>query len=241
MLVDILSMTQPVLEAPTAEAATQAFHDALEDSAASYLQTRSYRRPGGRLTSERHWNAGGFVARYTRPDWPGSTGFNYICFDCNPLLEPIREGLTRYRFGDFAIHDDRRFGDYWDALSAADIAEAVCATAYGSGGRITSVHLGFPCRESAAVEGPALQFASQILVERMMELSTPPDETSPRLTARERDCLAFVADGKSDRETAEILGLSEATIHFHVNNARRKLGAVTRAQAVARLALARML
>uniref|UniRef100_UPI0025DF53BB helix-turn-helix transcriptional regulator n=1 Tax=uncultured Phenylobacterium sp. TaxID=349273 RepID=UPI0025DF53BB len=56
-----------------------------------------------------------------------------------------------------------------------------------------------------------------------------------RLTARERDALSWVAEGKSDWEIAVILGLSETTVRFHVDNARRKLGAVNRAQAVARL------
>jgi LuxR family quorum sensing-dependent transcriptional regulator len=56
------------------------------------------------------------------------------------------------------------------------------------------------------------------------------------LTARERDCLAFVADGRTDWEVAELMGISESTARFHLNNARRKLGAVNRAQAVARFA-----
>ncbi len=55
------------------------------------------------------------------------------------------------------------------------------------------------------------------------------------LTARERDALAWVAEGKSDWEIAVILGLSETTVRFHVDNARKKLGAVNRAQAVARM------
>jgi DNA-binding CsgD family transcriptional regulator len=55
------------------------------------------------------------------------------------------------------------------------------------------------------------------------------------LTARERDALAWVAEGKSDWEIATILGLSETTVRFHVDNARKKLGAVNRAQAVARM------
>lgn len=57
------------------------------------------------------------------------------------------------------------------------------------------------------------------------------------LTARERDALSWVAEGKSDWEIAVILGLSETTVRFHVDNARKKLGAVNRAQAVARLLL----
>ena len=57
----------------------------------------------------------------------------------------------------------------------------------------------------------------------------------------ERDALAWVAEGKSDWEISVILSLSETTVRFHVDNARKKLGAVNRAQAVARLAAARLL
>ena len=59
------------------------------------------------------------------------------------------------------------------------------------------------------------------------------------LTARESDALSWVAEGKSDWEIAVILGLSETTVRFHVDNARKKLGAVNRAQAVARMLLGR--
>jgi DNA-binding CsgD family transcriptional regulator len=55
------------------------------------------------------------------------------------------------------------------------------------------------------------------------------------LTARERDALRWVAAGKSDWEISVILGVSQNTVRFHVDNARRKLGAVNRAQAVALL------
>ncbi len=56
-----------------------------------------------------------------------------------------------------------------------------------------------------------------------------------RLTRREHDALTWVAEGKSDWEIGMILGVSETTARFHVDNARKKLGAVNRAQAVARL------
>lgn len=66
-------------------------------------------------------------------------------------------------------------------------------------------------------------------------VSEPGAADGVHLTARERDALAWVAEGKSDWEIAIILGLSETTVRFHVDNARKKLGAVNRAQAVARL------
>ncbi|WP_293475001.1 LuxR C-terminal-related transcriptional regulator [Phenylobacterium sp.] len=65
----------------------------------------------------------------------------------------------------------------------------------------------------------------------------PSEAAGPELglTARERDSLRWVAAGKSDWEIAVILGVSQTTVRFHVDNARRKLGAVNRAQAVALL------
>ena len=47
--------------------------------------------------------------------------------------------------------------------------------------------------------------------------------------------MALVAEGKTDWEISVILGVSEATARFHVDNARRKLDAVSRAQAVAKM------
>jgi DNA-binding CsgD family transcriptional regulator len=54
------------------------------------------------------------------------------------------------------------------------------------------------------------------------------------LTGREREILALVAEGLSDGGIAARLVLSRHTVHRHVANAMRKLGASTRAAAVAR-------
>lgn len=50
---------------------------------------------------------------------------------------------------------------------------------------------------------------------------------------REREVLALLARGSTDVKIAETLGLSPATVQTHVRNAKAKLGARTRAQAVA--------
>ncbi|HSI81431.1 MAG TPA: LuxR C-terminal-related transcriptional regulator [Solirubrobacterales bacterium] len=55
---------------------------------------------------------------------------------------------------------------------------------------------------------------------------------------RERQVLSMVATGATDEEIARRLELSPATVRTHVRNAKTKLGAQTRAQAVA-LALGR--
>lgn len=52
-------------------------------------------------------------------------------------------------------------------------------------------------------------------------------------TARERQVLGLLADGATDGQIATMLALSPATVQTHVRNAKAKLGARTRAQAVA--------
>ncbi|HEX8648162.1 MAG TPA: LuxR C-terminal-related transcriptional regulator [Thermoleophilaceae bacterium] len=54
-----------------------------------------------------------------------------------------------------------------------------------------------------------------------------------QLTPREREILQMIADGLTDREIAKRLVLSPATARTHARNLIGKLGAHTRAQAVA--------
>ena len=66
-----------------------------------------------------------------------------------------------------------------------------------------------------------------------------PDRRRPsRLSPREREVLQLLADGLTGEQVAERLALSSATVRVHIRNATTKLGAATRAQAVA-VALAR--
>lgn len=53
------------------------------------------------------------------------------------------------------------------------------------------------------------------------------------LTQREIECLGLVARGLSDRRIAEALGIAPSTAHEHVENAKRKLSARSRAETIA--------
>ena len=52
------------------------------------------------------------------------------------------------------------------------------------------------------------------------------------LTKREKECLRWAADGKTAWEIGTILDVSERTAVFHLQNASRKLGANSRANAL---------
>jgi DNA-binding CsgD family transcriptional regulator len=55
-----------------------------------------------------------------------------------------------------------------------------------------------------------------------------------QLTEREKECLLWAAEGKTTWETAQILGISERTVVFHLKNVAEKLNVSNRPAAVAR-------
>ena len=62
-----------------------------------------------------------------------------------------------------------------------------------------------------------------------------------QLNDREVEALTWVARGKTSAEIAQILGLTKRTVDFHIDNARIKLGATTRTQAVIKAAAGRLI
>lgn len=58
------------------------------------------------------------------------------------------------------------------------------------------------------------------------------DGMATSLTDRELQCLRWAARGKSSKQVGTLLGCTEATVNFHLGNARRKLRAPTRQAAV---------
>jgi DNA-binding CsgD family transcriptional regulator len=140
--------------------------------------------------------------------------------------------------------------------SVGDLLEPSSGEAFShvwEGFRATGGHAG-----PFALEGPTNVIEVEIAVtpsvlpgSHLISLETPPepgqanrgeDKQRPVFrdrgggrvpTSRERQVLALLASGSTDTEAAELLALSPATVQTHVRNAKAKLGARTRAQAVA--------
>lgn len=75
------------------------------------------------------------------------------------------------------------------------------------------------------------------IVRSRLAQSPPAIPIAFTLTDREAEALTWVARGKSSTDIAVIMGVSERTVNFHVNNVIRKLGVATRVQAAIRCAL----
>jgi len=56
----------------------------------------------------------------------------------------------------------------------------------------------------------------------------------PKLTRRQLDCVVLAGRGKSDRDVGQILGISDQTVHQHMEDAKRKYDVATRMQLVVR-------
>ena len=82
-----------------------------------------------------------------------------------------------------------------------------------------------------------IQMVVGYLHEAVRRVSGLLKDEGPGLTAREIECLRWAADGKTSAEIAQLLGLSESTANFHLNNAMRKLDVVNRQQAVGKATL----
>jgi LuxR family transcriptional regulator, maltose regulon positive regulatory protein len=126
------------------------------------------------------------------------------------------------------------------ATAALDAAEPTLdvATRFGAGILLSEVEPHRPLLTRCAEAGlaPDLIGAAFAAVDAAHEsgrtLEIP--GSGERLTAREVDVLRLVADGRTNREIAEALGISEATVKTHMTRVLSKLGASSRTRAVAR-------
>lgn len=72
------------------------------------------------------------------------------------------------------------------------------------------------------------------LVAKLAPLDGPPPPVRAKavLTRRQLECLKWIRQGKTSWEISQILGISEHTVHEHLEQARARLGVRTTTQAV---------
>jgi DNA-binding CsgD family transcriptional regulator len=79
---------------------------------------------------------------------------------------------------------------------------------------------------------PAIARADALSARMPPLLSTAPAYPGG-LTPREADVLALIAAGRSNREIADMLSISERTVNRHITNLYGKIGARSKAEATA--------
>jgi DNA-binding CsgD family transcriptional regulator len=224
--------------AKTPAAAGRAFFEALGPLGVRGLGVRAYDAAGGSLTAEA---APGAFAQILPRTWRGSASAKFV-----ESLDPLPKAARRLRRAAFLWSDasprhDPVWRKYWDALDEHGIGDGTAVHLFTPGGITSRVTVAFDHDALPRRERKAVELASFALIDRMLAFVPARKWGGPLLSERERDCLAFVAEGKSDAEVAEQLGIAETTAHFYIEKAKRKLGVKTRAHAVARLIAAGLL
>jgi DNA-binding NarL/FixJ family response regulator len=147
--------------------------------------------------------------------------------DCSGLeaTRLIKAELPETRIVMVTVSDDD--DDLFEAIKSGAEGYLLKATSEEElSGALTRIAAGQPALSSGLAEKIIDEFAR---VSR--EGPTKPDEES--LSAREREVLALVAVGATNREIAVKLVVSENTVEFHVRNILAKLHASNRTQAAA--------
>lgn len=78
-----------------------------------------------------------------------------------------------------------------------------------------------------------LQLIATYAFGHLLLLNGQSPAASARLAPREREALQWAAEGKTDWEIGEVMGISAHGVDFHLRSARAKLGTANRTQAVA--------
>ncbi len=84
-----------------------------------------------------------------------------------------------------------------------------------------------------AVHNGASSLDPRVASKVLARVATPRSRSGAGLTAREREVLRLVGEGRSNKEVAALLTITERTVKYHVASIFNKLGAINRAQAVA--------
>lgn len=243
---------QPILTAPSLQALQKLFpcldllttvHDlnGLNQVFNDFAQRFGFRMMGQLLHSRQrhtHWQA--MEVEYMARDFSEAyidQGFMSI----DPVLRqvmrenlPLVWGLNEHRKR-MSAQEKRLFGFLGDMNLHHGIILAIHSPGYTSILGMTDDNSEADFRIRLGEVAPIVYLFGVFVSETMHRLNLihPHPQLGPNLTPREIECLNWAAEGKTAWETSQILSIAEATVIFHLENAKKKLNAKTLPQAVA--------
>lgn len=175
-----------------------------------------------------HWSEG-FLKRYLEegmqaedpiPRWARATG---MPASFGGIFERLRRKDPAHRVIELA----REFG----------YLEGICVPMRAADGSLGVVSITGDRGAFSAEEFRELVAIATVVFRRAESIdhSDVSAQIAPILTLREIELLPFLVHGHSDREIAELNGISAATVRFHLKNARLKIGAVSRTHLAAKV------
>ena len=165
----------------------------------------------------------GYCEHYT------SAGFAPYC----PVTRRVAHETHSFLWNDVLVtHDDHMAQIVMGVASEFGITDGLVVPMQMRDGRKGSV---FVCVPEDELREPALQWLTTLCMafhSRLMELGGVAQDDAGHLSAREREVLRWLAEGKSAEDVAEILGISAATVMFHYRNVAVRYGTLNRTHTV---------
>lgn len=152
---------------------------------------------------------------------PGTSGLG--------LLRELAPRLPRTKIVMLTISDDRR-----DLLDAVRHGAAGYLTKDLSPDALQRAVRGIRSGDLAMSRAMAAEVIQHLAATTNRPSGTDASAQLPGVSPREEEVLALLADGLTDREIAERLGISPRTVETHVGSLLNKLGVRNRAQAAQR-------
>lgn len=172
--------------------------------------------------------------------WPGDWLSRYVkrnYIDCDPIVRRMRQSSSPVIWRE-AYADDGYGNVVSDMIGDAGeyrLRDGIAMPLTTLEGRVIVASLGGEAVDCSRQDAAKLSLVTTYAIGRAMLLMAERSRQKlvPDLTDRETECLRWAAIGKSEWEISQILGISEHTSERHLLNAKRKLGAANRVQAVA--------
>ncbi len=166
--------------------------------------------------------------------------------DADPVIAWCLKQVVPIRWSDLVLEPGSHAEQVMREAAEYGLRDGVTMPVHSPQGElgILSLSLDAPPEVAAPITERALPHVHLLathLHQAVRRISGLEQDNGPQLTSRENECLRWTADGKTSREIAQLLGVSESTVNFHINNAMHKLDVVNRQQGVAKAALRRMI
>ena len=121
----------------------------------------------------------------------------------------------------------------YEILQGYTVPNHIPGETFGSCHFVVRGHRPFPDRSISAAQALG-NFAFEA-ARRMLKTRPGEDYVEPApLSDRQRECLVFVAKGKSDSVIAQLLAIRPRTVNEHIEAAKRRYSVATRSQLVVR-------
>ena len=160
----------------------------------------------------------------------------------DPIVPEAMRRMSPFRWADLTDGRtlDERASNVVARVYAYGWADGLVIPVHGPSGYQGMVSLASMRRLDLSHDDIALIWVMSVALHDRCRVTRGLGESShpaPELSARETECMRWVAAGKTDWEIGLLMSVSSSTAHFHVERVKKRLNTSSRTEAVAMLVL----